>query len=80
MAGKLIQAIRPNGYTGQIKDCPDQKEVKFETIEEVYKAWSEKYFESNPRKKLTHNGFNNNPRQVTIYGKSNWVTSFWFED
>ena len=76
---KIIQAIRPKGYTGEIKNCPDQKEVPFETIESAYEAWAKEFFKNNPKKSLSHNGFNN-VTQATIYGKSSWVTSFWFKD
>jgi len=91
---QLYKAERPTSYLGPILDCPTKKLVndysyqlghKLEgptdtaaILKNYYDQWSESFFATNPRKKLTHNGFSGD--SLTVCGANGrWLVAWWFE-
>lgn len=91
---QLYKAERPARYLGPILECPTKKLVndysyqlgyKLEgptdtaaILKNTYDRWSEKFFATNPRRKLTHNGFAGD--SLTVCGSNGrWIVAWWFE-
>ncbi len=83
---KLIEAVRPTGYTGVIKECPTRRILannckdSQELLTQAYQDWANEFFKLRPHAVLRPtfgNGF------VSVFGtggNGRWLAAWWFEN
>lgn len=83
---KLIEAVRPSRYTGNIKKCPTQRVLVSncdgspELLAKVYQDWAAEFFKQRPRAVLRPTfGY----KMVSVFGtggNGRWLAAWWFEN